>query len=121
MTARAPSATVRAIAHHRSEVVTPVYRLTARGPVRPGQRLPDTRTGRHRDPSRAWRYTPEGRRWARTVVKRDGACVECGHPGSEANPLTADHVVPVARGGARYDLDNGRCLCRSCNSAKGAG
>ena len=43
----------------------------------------------------------------------------CPYPdaGTPANPLTADHVVPLARGGYGSPLT---VLCRSCNSAKGA-
>lgn len=39
--------------------------------------------------------------------------------GSTADP-TADHVVPVKRGGAPLDRSNVRRACRSCNSRKGA-
>jgi 5-methylcytosine-specific restriction protein A len=37
-----------------------------------------------------------------------------------ANDLTVDHVVPLAAGGAPFDLTNTGVLCRSCNSTKGA-
>lgn len=37
-----------------------------------------------------------------------------------ADVLTADHVVPLAAGGAPFDLDNIGVLCRSCNAQKGA-
>jgi 5-methylcytosine-specific restriction protein A len=33
--------------------------------------------------------------------------------------LTVDHVVPLAAGGAPFDLANCSVLCRSCNSTKG--
>jgi 5-methylcytosine-specific restriction protein A len=39
------------------------------------------------------------------------------HP---AGDLTADHVVPLAAGGAPFDIRNSAVLCRSCNSTKGA-
>ncbi len=39
------------------------------------------------------------------------------HPASD---LTVDHVVPLAAGGAPFDIDNTAVLCRSCNSTKGA-
>ena len=35
--------------------------------------------------------------------------------GTSANPLTADHVVPIAKGGRYGPLT---VLCRRCNSAK---
>jgi 5-methylcytosine-specific restriction protein A len=39
------------------------------------------------------------------------------HPASD---LTADHIVPLAAGGAPLDFANLAVLCRSCNSTKGA-
>jgi 5-methylcytosine-specific restriction enzyme A len=38
------------------------------------------------------------------------------HPAAD---LTVDHVVPLAAGGAPFDLGNTAVLCRSCNSTKG--
>ncbi len=38
------------------------------------------------------------------------------HPASD---LTVDHVVPLAAGGAPFDIGNCAVLCRSCNSTKG--
>jgi 5-methylcytosine-specific restriction endonuclease McrA len=32
----------------------------------------------------------------------------------------ADHVVPIAAGGERYDLANGQTLCVKCHGAKTA-
>ena len=43
-----------------------------------------------------------------------GVCLACGSDG----PLTADHVVPVSKGGAN-DIINIQPLCGSCNSKKG--
>ncbi|HSW41047.1 MAG TPA: HNH endonuclease [Patescibacteria group bacterium] len=37
-----------------------------------------------------------------------------------ASDLTVDHVVPLATGGAPFDIGNCAVLCRSCNSTKGA-
>ncbi len=39
------------------------------------------------------------------------------HPAAD---LTGDHVVPLAAGGAPFDIGNCAVLCRSCNSTKGA-
>jgi 5-methylcytosine-specific restriction protein A len=39
------------------------------------------------------------------------------HPASD---LTVDHVVPLAAGGAPFDIGNCAVLCRSCNSTKGS-
>lgn len=58
------------------------------------------------------------------VLATSDICIMCGHAGSQAT----DHVIPVARGGARRDIDNlapihgvERCpVCgRLCNNDKG--
>ncbi len=41
-------------------------------------------------------------------------------PAHVASDLTADHVMPLAAGGAPFDIGNTAVLCRSCNSTKGA-
>ena len=41
-------------------------------------------------------------------------------PAHRVSDLTVDHVVPLAAGGAPFDLANTAVLCRSCNSTKGA-
>ena len=43
----------------------------------------------------------------------------CPYPdrGTPANPLTADHIVPLAWGG-RNVRSNMQTMCRACNSAK---
>ena len=58
------------------------------------------------------------RRWQAVRVEafeRDHyRCVVCGRPGA----LEADHVVPLEKGGAEYDLGNIQTLCRRCHFAK---
>lgn len=52
------------------------------------------------------------------MLTRDAwACVQCGHI-DQANH--ADHIVPIANGGERYDVANGQTLCHSCHSRKTA-
>lgn len=65
-------------------------------------------------------YSPTFR--YRYVAKADrlkalsaGACAFCG---TDAD-LTVDHITPVARGGNGFP-ENLQCLCRRCNSQKGA-
>ncbi len=59
---------------------------------------------------------PRYKRWAALVVTRAGnACEDCG----SADHVQADHVVPLDAGGAPFDPDNGRALCRRCNARKG--
>ena len=61
------------------------------------------------------------RRWAtirREVLERDGwRCKSCGRAGR----LEVDHVVPVAKGGEKFDPDNCQALCRRCHFRKTAG
>jgi 5-methylcytosine-specific restriction protein A len=59
--------------------------------------------------------------WYRLVAKakeRQPFCSVCGHTGSPDNPLTGDHILAKARGGANI-LENIDIKCRSCNSRKG--
>ncbi len=64
--------------------------------------------------------TTEHAAWKKSVHARDAwQCVTCGRvvTGRQAH---ADHIVPIAAGGARYDLSNGQTLCRPCHSRKTA-
>lgn len=59
----------------------------------------------------------------RYVLDRDG--FRCRMPRPDGEPCgrpatTADHVVPIARGGALWDPANLRAACRPCNVAAGA-
>ena len=60
------------------------------------------------------------RRWEwtrRKVLRRDGwRCRSCRKYGNEA-----DHIQPLHRGGAEYDMGNLQCLCRSCHIEKTRG
>lgn len=66
-----------------------------------------------------------GRPWQRVkarVIKRDhGICHLCGQPGADS----ADHITPVAHGGALYDPANLRAVHHNtgqrCNRVRGAG
>ena len=60
------------------------------------------------------------RRWRTVrarVLKRDPLCLLV-LPGCTTISTTADHILPVARGGDLYDMDNLRGACASCNRAK---
>jgi 5-methylcytosine-specific restriction protein A len=46
-------------------------------------------------------------------------CPGYERPSHRASDLTVDHVVPLAAGGAPFELANTSVLCRSCNSTKG--
>lgn len=60
------------------------------------------------------------RRW-RTVrariLRRDPVCL-LQLPGCTTIATTADHIIPVAKGGELYDMANLRGACRDCNRNK---
>ena len=67
------------------------------------------RKGRIYDTDR-WRYIVRP-----AVLQRDGyRCRVCG---SDLYP-EVDHIVPIERGGAEFDLDNLQVLCKFCHSEK---
>lgn len=53
--------------------------------------------------------------WTELCEACDYRCLACGQKKS----LTADHVIPLSKGGTNY-ISNIQCLCKSCNSSKGA-
>jgi len=59
------------------------------------------------------------RTWRAAVLARDAwQCVTCGRLCTEKREAHADHVVPIAKGGARYDVANGQTLCFRCHARK---
>ena len=65
------------------------------------------------------RTSPEYRVWRQAVFERDNwACVLCSaHTGTGHRViLHADHILPFATyPELRFDVSNGRTLCRSCH------
>jgi 5-methylcytosine-specific restriction endonuclease McrA len=58
-------------------------------------------------------FTPK--QWERLKKESGGICSYCG---KRSDDLTADHIIPLSRGGT-HTLDNIVVVCRSCNSRKG--
>lgn len=58
--------------------------------------------------------------WRKSVFNRDNyTCVECGARSKKGTSvyLEADHIKPFAHfPESRFDIENGRTLCRSCHS-----
>lgn len=48
------------------------------------------------------------------IAEYNFKCLHCG----KIKPLTADHVVPIAKGGTS-NIGNIQPLCKACNSSKG--
>jgi 5-methylcytosine-specific restriction endonuclease McrA len=59
------------------------------------------------------------KRIARGFLATQTVCAICGQPARPNDPLTIDHVIPVAHGG-QTTLANLRAAHRSCNSRRGA-
>lgn len=60
---------------------------------------------------------PRWRRLRRRILERDSfRCRKCRRWGGEV-----DHIVPLARGGARYDPENLQTLCSGCHIRKTRG
>lgn len=55
--------------------------------------------------------------WKEILTRYQNRCLCCGVSGGEEK-LTADHVVPLSKGGS-HDASNIQPLCHSCNSRKG--
>ena len=70
--------------------------------------MTEAATHRTRRPAAWWRVR-------RVVLRSSPRCVVCGAPATEA-----DHIVPVADGGAMLALDNLQALCQRCHAEKTA-
>ena len=89
---------------------------------RPGSRCTtherQSNRSRHKYNTRAWQRLSA--RVLRTWRGEHGNwCPGYQRPAHAAADLTVDHVVPLAAGGAPFDIANLAVLCRSCNSTKG--
>ena len=84
--------------------------------LRPVRRRDDT----NRPNASARGYCDKAHRaWRLAVLTRDAwTCRDCGRVCSDHREAQADHIVPIRKGGARYDLANGQTLCIACHSAK---
>ena len=62
--------------------------------------------------------TPEHKEWRLVVLRRDRFRCQLRLSGCAGLAAEADHIVPVSRGGAPYDPDNGQAVCASCHERK---
>ena len=70
-------------------------------------------TTRNRRAPVAFYSTAAWRRFRRAFLDANPLCIECAVP----TPATdVDHIIPLAKGGARLDYTNCRALCHSHHS-----
>ena len=96
--------------------------LTSRAGSHCTEHARQSNRSRHNDlySTRAWQRL-SGRVLRAWRGEHGNWCPGYQRPAHPASDLTTDHVVPLAAGGAPFDLGNCAVLCRSCNSTKGAG
>jgi 5-methylcytosine-specific restriction endonuclease McrA len=94
----------------------------------PSHKPPRLPSARRRDDSNRPSATERGyctkahRAWRRAVLTRDAwQCRACGRVCANKREAQADHIVPIAQGGDRYDVANGQCLCIACHGRKTRG
>lgn len=84
-----------------------------------GQSFTTSESRRRRCDSCRTAHDRLGRKWrvirAKVLAGGPDCAMGCGRPATEV-----DHIVPLARGGAPYDFENLRPVCRPCNASKGA-
>lgn len=65
-------------------------------------------------------YTGPWRRVRRQILERDGHLCQIQAPGCTLRATQVDHIVPVARGGDWWALENLRAACMACNNGRNA-
>lgn len=60
----------------------------------------------------------EHKQWAAQVKRNAGGRCQLRYSGCEGYADEADHVIPVAEGGAEFDVANGQGACSFCHEIK---
>lgn len=63
-------------------------------------------------------HTAQHRAWARAVKRAARGRCQINGPRCTGVAVHADHIIPVAEGGAEYDLSNGQGACEPCHDEK---
>lgn len=66
-------------------------------------------------PGEAFYKTAQWKRVQALVLDRDGHRCRIGGPKCTIVATEADHIIPPADGGPKFDLDNLRAACKACN------
>lgn len=69
---------------------------------------------RYRDNARERGYDAQWDKVSKMYRQDHPLCEKCGVSLSQE----VDHIVPLSKGGAKYDHDNLQALCKPCHTAK---
>lgn len=94
----------------------PVFRLHDPPPNTERDREYDKRRG---TPSQRG-YNERWARFSKQYRKLNPLCVNCLAHGVTRASAQVDHIVPLSKGGKKYDYENLQALCRTCHSQKTA-
>lgn len=61
---------------------------------------------------------PRSRTWAAEVKRNAGGRCQIQLPGCTGRADVADHIIPIAEGGAVDDVANGQGACNHCHKIK---
>ena len=54
------------------------------------------------------------------ILQRDPICKECEKKNIFVSSIVVDHILPINKGGAKYNADNLQGLCTTCHNRKSA-
>lgn len=63
-------------------------------------------------------YGAQHQRLRKILLAKEPLCRPCQAKGRVTAATIADHVVPIAKGGAIYDLSNMQPVCADCHDKK---
>ena len=62
--------------------------------------------------------TYKGKKFRKEYLRNHPLCEICQEQGIVRPATELDHRIPIARGGAHFDVDNVQALCSSCHRKK---
>jgi 5-methylcytosine-specific restriction protein A len=63
-------------------------------------------------------YGAQHQKLRKQLLAREPLCRPCQAKGQVTAATIADHIVPIAKGGAIYDISNMQPVCSDCHDAK---
>lgn len=92
--------------------------LTTQGKCEQHRRAEAKRHDNQRGTRKQRGYDETWLRLRRLVLKQEPLCRICLSQGKVVSAAEVDHITPIAKGGARLDMENLQPLCKSCHSRK---